>query len=68
MPNKTIILSKNVVIYILPTKNSTIFHQTNKEQVVEILNQKAGFYKVLFNTKNNIEIIGWIKDKDVIKN
>ncbi|NQY52409.1 MAG: hypothetical protein HRT42_02445 [Campylobacteraceae bacterium] len=68
MPNKTIILSKNVVIYILPTKNSTIFHQTNKEQVVEILNQKAGFYKVLFNTKNNTEIIGWIKEKDVIKN
>jgi len=69
MPNKTTVIKKDVIIYILPTKNSTVFFKTQKEQLVEILNKKAGFYKVLFNTNNKqSEIIGWIKENDVSKN
>lgn len=69
MPNKTAIIQKDVIIYILPTKNSTVFFKTQKEQLVEILNHKAGFYKVLFNTNDqNAEIIGWIKENNVSKN
>jgi len=69
MPNKTAIIQKDVIIYILPTKNSTVFFKTQKEQLVEILNHKAGFYKVLFNTNDqNTEVIGWIKEDNVSKN
>lgn len=67
MPHKTKIIQKDVIIYILPTKNSTVFYKTKKEQLVQILNKRAGFYKVLFNINDN-EVIGWIKEKNVKKN
>ena len=65
MPNKTVKLKANSVIYILPTKNSTIFKKTEKEIVVEDMKRKDGFVKIMIG---NNKFIGWVKEKDVITN
>jgi hypothetical protein len=67
MPNKTIKLKVNSVIYILPTKNSTIFQKTKNEIVVEDMKRKDGFIKIMFGNSEN-KFIGWVKEKDAIKN
>ncbi|WP_072679757.1 hypothetical protein [Arcobacter sp. LA11] len=67
MPNKTIRLKENSVIYILPTKNSTIFQKTKKEIVVEDMKRKNDFVKIMIGSGDN-KFIGWVKEKDVIKN
>ena len=67
MPNKTIKLKPNTVIYILPTKNSTIFQKVQNGATVEDMKRKNGFVKIMFaNGSNNF--IGWVKEQDVIKN
>ncbi len=66
MPNKTVKLKANSVIYILPTKNSTIFQKTKNELVVEDMKRKNDFVKIMFGNDN--KFIGWVKEKDVIKN
>ena len=58
IPNKKIVLDKGDNIYILPTKNSTIFYTLKQKELVEIINQNNDFTKVLFNNKK----IGWIKN------
>jgi len=58
IPNKKIVLPINTKIYILPTKNSTIFKITTKQELVEILNKKDKFIKIMLQNQN----IGWIKD------
>jgi len=65
MPNKTGIVKKDSYIYILPTKNSTIFFKLDKTQKVEVLNTKKGFIKVM-GIDNNF--IGWIKEENFGKN
>ncbi len=40
MPNKTIKLKPNTVIYILPTKNSTIFQKVQNGAIVEDMKRK----------------------------
>lgn len=65
MPNKTISLKANSVIYILPTKNSTIFQKVNKEIKVEDMKRKNGFVKIMFGVGGN-NFIGWVKEEDVI--
>ena len=60
LPNKTGIVSKDSFVYILPTKNSTIFFKVEKEQKVEVLDNKNGFIKVL-GLDNGF--IGWIKEE-----
>lgn len=67
MPNKTIKLKANSVIYILPTKNSTIFQKVSKEIVVEDMKRKDGFVKIMFGSGSE-NYIGWVKENDVIKN
>ncbi len=67
MPNKTIKLKANSVIYILPTKNSTIFQKVSKEIVVEDMKRKDGFVKIMFGSGSE-NYIGWVKEEDVIKN
>ena len=47
-------------VYILPTKNSTIFFKVDKEEKVEILQRKNGFIKIL-GVDNGF--IGWIKEE-----
>ncbi len=67
MPNKTIKLKANSVIYILPTKNSTIFQKVSNEIVVEDMKRKNGFVKIMFG-RGSENYIGWVKEEDVIKN
>jgi len=61
IPNKKILLKENTKVYILPTKNSTVFNSLKSKHIVEIVNEKTDFIKVLFNN----ESIGWIKKDDV---
>ena len=60
-------LKANSVIYILPTKNSTIFQKTKNEVIVEDMKRKSGFVKIMFGVQEN-KFIGWVKEEDVIKN
>ena len=65
MPNKTGIVKKDSYIYILPTKNSTIFFKLENKEKVEVLNRKSEFIKVMGIDK---EFIGWIKEDNFGKN
>lgn len=67
MPNKTIKLKEGTVIYILPTKNSTIFQKLQNKVVVEEMKRKEGFVKIMFGSGSE-NYIGWIKEEDVSKN
>ena len=59
LPNSKGIVIKDSYIYILPTKNSTIFFKVDSNQKIEVLQRKNGFIKVL-GLDN--EFIGWIKE------
>jgi hypothetical protein len=61
IPNKKILLDKNTKVYILPTKNSTIYEILDSKKVVDIINKKDNFIKVLFKNEN----IGWVKKSDI---
>jgi positive regulator of sigma E activity len=61
IPNKKIIVNKNVKVYILPTINSTVYETLESKKLVEIINDKGNFVKVLFENQN----IGWIKKNDI---
>lgn len=65
MPNKNAVVKKDSFIYILPTKNSTIFFKLENKQKVEILQKRNGFVKVL-GIDN--EFIGWVKEESLGKN
>ena len=60
LPNSTGIVKPDSFVYILPTKNSTIFFKVDKEEKVEVLQTKNGFIKVL-GVDNGF--IGWIKEE-----
>lgn len=68
MPNKELAIKKGTNIYILPTVNSTVFYTTDKNLHVEILSEREGFTKILIENDNKKETIGWIKERDVVKN
>jgi len=65
LPNSTGMVKKDSFVYILPTKNSTIFFKADKEEKVEVLQKKNGFIKVL-GVDNGF--IGWIKEENFGKN
>lgn len=60
LPNQKGIVKQDSFVYILPTKNSTIFFKVDKEEKVEILQRKNGFIKIL-GVDNGF--IGWIKEE-----
>lgn len=60
LPNSTGIVKKDSFVYILPTKNSTIFFKLESDQQVEILERKNGFIKILGKES---DFIGWIKEE-----
>ena len=62
LPNEKAIVKKDTNVYILPTRNSTIFFKSANSQNVEILDRKNGFIKVL-GIDN--EFIGWIKEESL---
>jgi len=61
IPNKKILLQKDTKVYILPTKNSTVYTKLKTKHIVEVINEKDKFIKVLFENEN----IGWIKKNDI---
>lgn len=65
IPNKVGYVKKDSYIYILPTKNSTIFFKLEKAEKVEVLNRKKDFIKVM-GIEN--KFIGWIKENNFGKN
>lgn len=65
MPNSTGVVKPDSFVYILPTKNSTIFFKADKEEKVEVLEKKDGFIKVL---GVNNGFIGWIKEESFGEN
>ncbi len=67
MPNRQAFIKGDTTIYILPTKNSTIFYKTTQTRVAEVVMKKAGFVKVMMNV-NNKKIIGWIKEGNLVEN
>jgi uncharacterized protein YgiM (DUF1202 family) len=62
LPNSVGVVKKDSFVYILPTKNSTIFFKLQNNQSVEILDKKNGFVKVLILDSN---FIGWIKEENL---
>jgi hypothetical protein len=61
IPNKKILLKEDTKVYILPTSNSTVYKVLQRKHIVEIINKKDKFVKVLFDNEN----IGWIKEHDI---
>ncbi len=61
LPNEKVYLQKDTKVYILPTKLSTVYKITDKNDEVEILMKRENFVKVLFKNKN----IGWVKENDI---
>ncbi|CAI8216338.1 MAG: Uncharacterised protein [Arcobacter lacus] len=64
-PYRNGIILKDAYIYILPTKNSTIFFQTSNDLEVNILEKKGKFVKVMGIDK---KFIGWVKEDSFGKN
>ncbi len=60
LPNEKGIVKKDSNVYILPTRNSTIFFKLENNQNIEVLDKKNGFIKVL---GVDSEFIGWIKEE-----
>ena len=60
LPNEKGIVKKDSNVYILPTRNSTIFFKLENNQNIEVLDRKNGFIKVL---GVDSEFIGWIKEE-----
>ena len=65
MPYQRGYVKKGSYIYILPTKNSTIFFKLDKKEKVDVLNKKKDFIKVM-GIEN--KFIGWIKEDNFGKN
>jgi len=63
-PLSSIKIAQNSKVYILPTKNSTIFYVTPKDMSVQKLNSRENYIKVILPSGK----IGWIKEKNVINN
>lgn len=64
-PNEKGVLKKDSFVYILPTKNSTIFFKSKESEKVEILEKRENFIKIL-GIEN--KFIGWIKEESFEKN
>jgi len=65
LPNELGIIKQDSLVYILPTKNSTVFFRADNDMKVEILGKKEHFIKILC-TENGF--IGWIKEESFEKN
>jgi len=61
IPNKKILLYEHTRVYILPTSNSTVYKVLAKKHIVEEINEKENFIKVLFENEN----IGWVRKNDI---
>ncbi|WP_149716164.1 SH3 domain-containing protein [Campylobacter concisus] len=58
------VLKPDISVSILPTKNSTIFYTSRKNENIEILDTKDDYSKILFADGK----IGWVKKDNLVKN
>ena len=58
------VLKPDISVSILPTKNSTVFYTSRKNENVEILDAKGDYSKILFADGK----IGWVKKDNLVKN
>lgn len=63
LPQKTIFIKEGASVTILPTQNSTVFQKAKEDMSVKEISRRDEFIKVLFEDGK----IGWIKERDVIK-
>ena len=64
MPLKKVCIKKGTKIYILPTKQSTVFDIAAKESRYFKLNEANGYIKIILPNKK----IGWVKKDDTCQN
>jgi len=60
LPKGEILLKKGTKVYILPTKNSTVFYTAPINTEVKVLKRVNNYTKVKINDK-----IGWVRDEDI---
>ncbi|WP_456479148.1 hypothetical protein [Nautilia sp.] len=60
LPKGTGYLSRNTKVYILPTKNSTVFYEAPVGVKVKILKKLKHYTKIKIKNK-----IGWVKNEDI---
>ncbi len=66
-PNGAMIIEENTNIYILPTNKSTVFFITPTKQIVEVLEKKSDFSKIIFKIDEEKTTVGWVKEKDIVE-
>lgn len=64
IPLQKVCIKRGAKIYILPTKNSTIFEINERRAVYVKLNEVNGYSKIKIDEKK----VGWVKDEDLCKN
>ncbi len=64
IPIKKVCVKQGAKIYILPTKQSTVFKLNPKTKIYEELSRVREYVKI----KLSKEKIGWVKDEDLCKN
>jgi len=63
-PFNSIKISANTKVQILPTKNSTVFYITPRVLYVQKVMKRENYIKIILSNGK----IGWVKEKDVLKN
>ncbi len=63
LPKKSICVPEGASLYILPTSNSNIITQTQKQFITPLIHKYQTFNKIEYNG-----LKGWIKDEDLCKN
>lgn len=63
-PLNSIKIAANTKIQILPTQNSTVFYVTPRVLYVQKIMRRENYIKVILSNGK----IGWVKDKNVLKN
>jgi len=64
IPIEKVCVKKGSKIYILPTKQSTVFEISKAKKVYEVLNHVGKYVKI----KLSNERVGWVKNEDICKN
>lgn len=64
LPNRNFLIQKDTNVFILPTKNSSVFFKTESDVYVEVLDSQKGYIKVLLPDDK----IGWVSEDDIGKN
>jgi len=63
MRDKSVNVKADAKVYLLPTKNSSIFFTTTAPIATEMIKKRDGYYKIMLPDDK----IGWVKEDDVYK-